>query len=644
MSRPQRRPLKPHFVVESLETRDLLTLLGQQLFPSDNPWNQNIAGAPVASNSAAILNNIVNLYGNGRFHPDFGQDTKTANPLYGIPFNVVHGNSVAKVGIAVDAYPGESDLLPVPIPANAVIEGDQQDSQTVGVDNRGDSHLIVFDVDNNVGYELFRASRPSENADGKWHADQETVWDFKTNTFRTLGYTSADAAGLSILAGLVRPDEATPVSQGGQGVINHAIRMTLKNNIILNQFVYPASHVANPGNTNAAVQPAMGARFRLKANVDISTLNPQSKIIAQAMKDYGLIVADNGSNFFATGASDAVDAANNRTFTWDDNDIQDSTRGLKSLTFSMFEVVDTTPVVSGLSASTGAAGTTITVTGQNFSGAAGQLSVFFGSTAATNVTYVDDSHLRVVVPAGTGTVDVRIQSGVNIGSSQNIKAPIFGYGTSAVVSADQFTYGSGGGATNQAPTFASAASATPSTVTGKTTVLAALGADDAGEAALTYTWQAMTVPSGATPAFSINGSNASRSTTVTFNRAGSYTFKVTTADAAGLTATSVVNVTVKQTLTSVIVSPSTASLRIGSKLQFRATALDQFNQAILVQPSFTWTKLSGPGTLSKTGLFTAPSRGTGTAMLQAKTSTYTGQATVKIGTVSLKLVKRKRGG
>src|SRR5262249_9407685 len=163
--------------------------------------------------------------------------------------------------------------------------------------------------------------------------------------FRTIGWTSADAAGLSILAGLARPDEGLPTSQGGQGVITHAIRVTLQNNLILDQFIYPASHVANSG-TNAAAQVPMGARFRLKPNVDISQLNPQSKIIAQAMKDYGLIVADNGSNFFFSGASDAVDANNNDTITWNDNDIQDTVHGLKSLLYGDFELVDLTPTVT----------------------------------------------------------------------------------------------------------------------------------------------------------------------------------------------------------------------------------------------------------------------------------------------------------
>src|SRR5262249_19223730 len=155
-----------------------------------------------------------------------------------------------------------------------------------------------------------------------------SVWDLKTDTFRPLGWTSADAAGLPILPGLVRPDEGLPVSEGGQGVINHAIRFTLQNALVLNQFLYPASHTANPGNTNAAVMPPMGSRFRLKAGVDISQLNPEARVIAQAMKDYGLILADNGSNFFFSGASYSVDGNNQFARTWNDNDIQDALHGL----------------------------------------------------------------------------------------------------------------------------------------------------------------------------------------------------------------------------------------------------------------------------------------------------------------------------
>jgi hypothetical protein len=461
------RRVKPQ--LEELEDRTVPTLLGKQLFPSDYPWNQKITNAPVASISAAVINHIG---GTTPFHPDFGQDPLNGNPMYGIPYNVVHGTQ-AKINVIIDAYPGESDVVAAPIPANAVIEGDfgNGPNHTTGyvTGGRGDSHMIVWDQDNNIAYEFYHATRPGEfNAfTGKtdathWHADQETVWDMKTDTFRTLGITSVDAAGLSVLAGLTRPDEGLTIAQGGQGVITHALRFTLDNSIILNQYIYPGSHKTdnppnNPTNTDPSRDPPMGARFRLKASVDISQMNPEAKIIAQAMKDYGLILADNGSNMYVSGAAYSVNASNNFALTWDDNDIQDSVHGLKSLTASDFEMVDLTPQVSSVNASSGAAGTTVTITGKNFSGAAGRLQVLFGNNNATSVTFLSDTQITAVVPAGSGTVDVRVISGItgaaandtnsNTGNGANVEGsaapgggPIFGYGISAISAADQFTY------------------------------------------------------------------------------------------------------------------------------------------------------------------------------------------------------------
>jgi hypothetical protein len=469
LSPSKRRRVLPS--VMELEDRRLLTLLGQSLFPANNPWNQNISAAPVAANSTTVMNRIISLYGNGKVHPDFAQDTGTHTQLYGIPYNVAHGNTKPSVSVVIGAYASESDLIPAPIPANAVLEGDFQDGPNAGLGNRGDSHLIVYDVDNNIAYEFYQASRPSENADGKWHADAEAVWNMNTNTFRTLGNTSADAAGLSILAGLVRPDEALPVSQGGQGVIDHAIRMTLPSAMILNQYIYPASHAANPG-TNPTNQVPLGTRFRLKASFDISTLNPEAQVIAQAMKTYGLVLADTGGAFFVTGASAAVDTANNVSLTWNDSDVQDRLHGLKSIPESAFEVVSLKPTITGLSATSGVAGSTMTIIGQNFSGAAGQLQVLFGSVASPSVSVVDDSHLTVVVPAGAGMVDIRVQSGITTApSTRNATSPIFGYGISAVTLADRFTYG-GSVANDQllfvAPTTAVAGTSFSLTVSAKT--------------------------------------------------------------------------------------------------------------------------------------------------------------------------------
>jgi hypothetical protein len=421
-----------------------LALAAPPLFPPDHPFNQRITNAPVASNSAAIISNIGT--GTIRIHADFGQaNPQSGADLYGIPYNIVHSTTAPitpMVSVVIGIYASQSDIVPAPIPANAVLEGDFQNGPRAGLGARGDSHLIVWDWDTNTVYEFFSCSRPSENADGRWHAAQQTVWHANTNAFRTLGWTSADAAGLSILAGLARPDEGLPVAQGGAGVITHPIRFTLQNSKILNKYIFPASHVANPGNTNAAVQPPMGARFRLKAGVDISAFNPQSKILAQAMKDYGLILADNGSNYFFTGASYSPDASNQFALTWSDADILDSTRGIQSLRYADFEVVSLQPIVAGVSPSTGPAGSTVTITGQNFSGAAGQLQVLFGSATASSLTIIDDSHITAIVPAGSGTVDVRVRSGVPTAADpENYNSTIFGYGYSAIVPADHFTYG-----------------------------------------------------------------------------------------------------------------------------------------------------------------------------------------------------------
>ncbi|MFM7151077.1 MAG: IPT/TIG domain-containing protein, partial [Gemmataceae bacterium] len=393
-------------------------------------------------------------YGDNRLIPDFSQNWGTHRDLYGIPYNVVRGNSTPKVQVVIDDYADESDIVPVPLPAHVVLEGDYQDGPRFGLDNRGDSHLLLYDADNNIGYEFYRMSRPSENADGRWHAYQQTVWNFNTNSYRTLGWTSADAAGLPLLAGLARPDEGLPVSEGGQGAINHAIRFTLQNRLVLNQFTYPASHTANPGNTNANLMPPMGTRFRLKADVDISSFQPQSRIIAQAMKDYGLILADNGSNFFFSGASESVDLNNNIFLTWNNDDIHDTNNGIKSLNYSDFEIVDLTPIVTGLSTTQGQSGDTVTLVGQNFSGSSGQMKVFFGSVSTTDVTYVDDSRLQVKVPEGTGSVYVRVQSGADVPyDSRNVKGAIFGYGISTVNPAASFTYS--GSPTIEAPVFTS---------------------------------------------------------------------------------------------------------------------------------------------------------------------------------------------
>jgi hypothetical protein len=481
-----------------LEDRLVPTLLGQQLFPVDYPWNENISTAPVDSNSGPIISHIgVSV----KIHPDWGNDDPKngSAPLYGIPFNVVHGNTQSTTNVIIDNYPGESDSNPVPIPTDAVIEGDYQNGPNpngggYNTGQRGDSHLLVWDEDNNIAYELYGVTRPTDpllfpdrngveqkHADGLWHAAQESVWNMSTNSFRSLGWTSADAAGLSILAGLARPDEGLPTANGGQGAINHALRFTLPAGDVNAQYIYPASHVV--GSHHASTNLPMGARLRLQNNTTVNNiiagLGPQAQIIAHAMQQYGLVLADQGSAMYVTGASSSQDANNQINFVWDMNDVL----GLRALTAGDFDVVDLTPRVLGLSATSGPAGSTITITGQNFSGAAGNIRVLFGTgNPATSVTVVDDAHMTVVVPSGSGTVHVQVQSGVNEtdpnNPADNVNNPIFGYGMSATSAADQFTYGSSSiSGTNSTVSFA-----TPSVVSGSTDAVTITVQDAAGQA------------------------------------------------------------------------------------------------------------------------------------------------------------------
>jgi hypothetical protein len=492
---PGRRIRRTALSVEELEGRVVPTLLGQQVFPADYPWNQNISNAPVAANSANIIAQIGNSV---PVHPDWGTDSPSNgnSPLYGIPVNVVHGNSTPTVSVIIDNYPGESDNNPVPIPANAVIEGDYQNGPNpngggYNTGQRGDSHLIIWDEDNNIAYELYGVTRPSDpklfpntsgvelqHTDTQWHAAQESVWNMNTDSFHTLGNTSADAAGLSILAGLARPDEGLPISSGGQGAINHALRFTLPSGDVNAQYVYPASHVV--GHSISGTSLPMGARLRLDntpaVNAQINAMGPEAQIIAHAMQQYGLVLADIGTAMYVSGSSASVNSSNAIQYTWNMNDVL----GLSSLTASDFQVVDLTPKVTGLSAHTGLTNTIVTINGQNFSGAAGHLSVFFGSTAATSVTFVSDSQITAVVPAGVGTVNVQVQSGVNATDPNNpidnVNNPIFGYGISAISTADQFTYST----QTISPTNWTVSFATSSVMSGNTDILTIYGKDSTG--------------------------------------------------------------------------------------------------------------------------------------------------------------------
>jgi hypothetical protein len=274
-------------------------------FPADNAWNQDISGASVDPNSDALINFIG---ASTPMHPDFGAGLYGGSTI-GIPYVVVSGSPF--VNIHFTAYGSESDPGPMPVPHNAPIEGYPHPGN-------GDRHVLVLDRDNCWLYELYH-SYPQK--DGSWNADSAAVWDLLNDEQRPYTWTSADAAGLPVFAGLARYDEVA------SGQIQHALRFTLQYS--RQAFTPPASHWA-PTSTNALAAP-MGMRLRLKATYDISSFPPQSQVILAALKQYGMIMADNGSSMYVSGDPD------NR---WSNDDLG----SLKQVPASEFEVILMDPI------------------------------------------------------------------------------------------------------------------------------------------------------------------------------------------------------------------------------------------------------------------------------------------------------------
>jgi len=272
-----------------------------RVFPADNAWNQDVSALPVHALSDTYVNSIGR---DDHVHPDFGTEWEGA-PI-GIPYVVV-GAGEDLVEITYEAYGDESDPGPFPIPLSAPIEG--------GPDADGDRHVIAIDTDACRLYELFHAF---PEADG-WHANSGTSWDLTENENHPEGCTSADAAGLPIFPGLARYDEVVE-----QGEILHALRFTVSQS--QQAYVFPARHYASD-DTNASLPP-MGLRVRMKANYDCSEMSSEAQVVCTALKRFGMILADNGSNWYLSGAPDSR---------WDDDALGD----LKTIVGDAFEVVDT---------------------------------------------------------------------------------------------------------------------------------------------------------------------------------------------------------------------------------------------------------------------------------------------------------------
>ncbi len=259
-------------------------LNGAIAFPADNPWNTDISSSPVDPNSDALIASIGLTTG---LHPDFGAGLYLGAPI-GVPYVVVAGNQ-ARVAIHWTAYGSESDPGPYPVPGDAPVEG--------GNAGTGDRHVLVIDRDNHRLYELYRAF---PNGDGSWNADSGAVFHLDSNTVRPggrPGWTSADAAGLPIFPGLARYEEAAR----GPGGVLHALRFTVATS--RRAYLPPATHFAS--NNTSVNLPPMGMRVRLKASYAIPPgFSTETRALLTAMKNFGMIVADNGSNWFVSGAPD----------------------------------------------------------------------------------------------------------------------------------------------------------------------------------------------------------------------------------------------------------------------------------------------------------------------------------------------------
>ena len=307
----KRRPL----VIAAAAVLPLLILLGDSsanalrlpsapactIFPASNAWNQRVDTLPVTADSAQLIASMGVSTG---LHPDFGSGLYNGQPI-GIPFDVV-SKTTPRSRVAFD-YADESDKVAYPIPTTVHIEGGRASS--------GDRHALLIDRSACKLYELYALYPKTGNG---WKAGSGATWNLRSNALRPAGWTSADAAGLPIFPGLARYDEVA------RGTIDHALRFTAART--RRAYVYPARHDASSSDDPSL--PPMGARVRLKAGVDISGYPRQARIVLQALKTYGMILADNGSNWYISGAPDPH---------WN-NDALHALGGIKG---SDFEVVDT---------------------------------------------------------------------------------------------------------------------------------------------------------------------------------------------------------------------------------------------------------------------------------------------------------------
>lgn len=518
------------------------------VLPSNNIWNTPVDTLPVLSNSATMVNSIG---ANTGFHADFGSGTWNGGPI-GIPFVTVPGSQTRYP--ATFFYADESDPGPYAVPLNAPIEG--------GSSSTGDRHAIAVDTDNCILYELYRAFPQTSS----WAADSGAIFDLRSNALRPATWTSADAAGLPIMPGLVTYEEVL------SGEVEHAIRFTAPQT--RRAFVWPARHYAS--SLTGTQYPRMGERFRLKAGFDISSFPAEVQVILRAMKKYGIMLADNGSAWYISGKPDPR---------WNN----DNLRSLSSLLGSNFEAVDAT--VLRIDPDSGEArqnGVAVSVSPASATIRTGRSQTFSASVTGAPSTVgwsVND------VPGGDGTVGV-------IDTTGHYVAPpaVPNPATVTVRATSTSSPSSSGTATVTIIPMPAISSVTPSPVPTGNFTLTVDGAGFTAGSVVSFDGAALptTVVSSTRVTASGNAPTARSSVPV----------RVATTDGE-VSNTFFVNVAAAPAVT-VTISPTSATVRLRKTRQFTASVQNTSNSSVIWKVNGVTGGNSTVGTVSSSGLYRAP--------------------------------------
>ena len=520
------------------------------VLPANNIWNTPVDTLPVLSNSSSMVTTIGAARG---FHADFGAGQWDGGPI-GIPFVTVPGTQTKYP--ATFSYADESDAGPYAVPLNAPIEG--------GSNATGDRHAIALDTDNCVLYELYYAFPQASS----WDAASGAIFDLRSNALRPSSWTSADAAGLPILPGLVTYDEVV------SGEIKHAIRFTAPQT--RREFVWPARHYAS--SLTGTQYPRMGERFRLKASFNIAPYPPEIQVILRAMKKYGIMLADNGSAWYISGKPDPR---------WND----DNLHTLGQLLGSNFEAVDAT--VLRIDPNSGAAiqnGVSVTVNPASASVRTGRTQTFTATVvgAANTVTWSVNG-----IAGGDGVVGV-----INANGQYSAPPTVPNPSTVSVRATSTASPGASGASTVTILAMPTISSVSPSPVSTGNFTITVDGAGFTGGSKLSFdgTELATTVVSPTKLTATGNAPTAKPSVPVVVNTSDgevSNTFYVSvTAPTAGV---------------SVTISPTNGTLRVNRTMQFTATVSNSSNTSVIWKVNGAAGGNAEAGSISSSGLYRAPS-------------------------------------